>query len=273
MKPISEYASYREYLKDVFEEEKRTSKRVTLGQYAKKFGLSGPGLNLILSGARNLTIANLHQIARALNLPQPEREYFEALVFRDQATDRETRSYYSKRLASNSKKVAVRYVRMSDKRLVANWLVPALLIYLIDFSNVKTKKNLDEVDLEAIAKKFRMNSSQLSKIILQLQEQGLLSIDPSDNVHIAFEKVAFEYPQKEYVRAVTKELDLRLDESFDDEDTLFRALTFSINQSQLPSLRSDILGIFNDYMAKYNPTSEDGVLIQGLVGVFPVLKK
>lgn len=271
MKTIRDYHSFRDFLKDVFLEEKNSSKRVTLNEYASKFGLSGPTLNMIFSGARNLTIGNLHEISRVLKFSTSDREYFEALVLKDQAEDKETKSYYSRRLKEISRKTKVKSIRVSDKRILSNWIVPALLIYLIDFENIKSGENLKELDFNLIAKKFSLTPSEVQSFIRIFQQMEMLTIDKDDSVHIYFDKLTHHFPQKEYIKAVLTELAQRIDSDFENKQTLFRGLTFSIEKSQVSNLRRELLDVFEKYMAKNSENKDENIIIQALVGLFPVL--
>jgi uncharacterized protein (TIGR02147 family) len=267
MKSIYEYRSFRTYIRDLFQDEKTSSKHLTLGHYAKQFGFSGPALNLILSGKRNLTVSNLHQVARALRLSKNEREYLEALVLWEQADHEETQAYYASKLKALRKERKNPQHRASDKQLLAGWHIPALLIYLIDFEKMRSFEN---INFEQIAAKFSISVQEVRRLISLFQKLGLLSIDSEEGAHIVFERVASQVQQKDFYRAAQTEILNRLDQEFANPDALFRATVFTISQKKISEFYKDLLQLLNDYIGDPESQSEDKVLLQGSFGFFPV---
>lgn len=266
MKSIFEFESFSAYIQELFAEEKRFGKQVTHGAYAKKFGISGSALNLILARKRNLTVTNLNRIAHVLRLPRAEREFFEALVLRDQAEDRETRGYYASKLRMFRAQRQTRHLRVGDKQLLSNWLVPSLLIYLIDFEKVRM---FEEIDFERVAARFGMATQEVERLVTLFEKHGLLAAD-SKGLHIVFDRVTFQVPQKDYVRAVTAEMSRRLDKEFENILSIFRAAVFSIDREKIPEFHEELVRLIDKYITELSENDENRVLYQGVFGFFPI---
>ena len=245
---VFEYSSFRAYLRDIFQSEKAESGRVTLSSFAKLFGLSGPALQMILTGSRNLTLANTHRIARALKLRDLELDFFEALVLREQAETKEVRRYYAKRLVTLSQQSGTKRVRLSERKILGDWRVPALLIYLIDFV-----ANLPEAERKAALKKFAKNlalsESSLVALTSYLESSGIISSSPGGGIHIEFDRLASRVTQKQYVKSIIQEMVHRVDSDFDLGAAIFRAFVVAVPVDDIEALRDDIVAAVEKRMA------------------------
>lgn len=80
MKSILNYLDYRSYMRDFYEERKKTS-AFSWREFAKLAGFVSPTyLKLVCDGKTNLSKPGVHKVANALGLEGFERTYFEHLV-------------------------------------------------------------------------------------------------------------------------------------------------------------------------------------------------
>ncbi len=95
MKPVTEYKDYREYLLDYYHERKRCS-AFTWREFAKLAGFaSGAHLKLVCDGKMRLREEGARRTARAMNLPEFERDYFVLMVRYERAkTDLEKKKCF-----------------------------------------------------------------------------------------------------------------------------------------------------------------------------------
>ena len=95
MKPVTEYKDYREYLLDYYHERKRCS-AFTWREFAKLAGFaSGAHLKLVCDGKMRLREEGARRTARAMNLPEFERDYFDLMVRHERAkTDLEKKKCF-----------------------------------------------------------------------------------------------------------------------------------------------------------------------------------
>jgi uncharacterized protein (TIGR02147 family) len=268
MLSVLKYNSYRDYIREHLEHEKKSSPLANWTEYAKKFAMSAASLNLILSGKRNLTVANLNKIARVFRFSQHEHEYFEALVHRDQSDDPASRNYYNSKLRRLKGAKSTKRLRVADKVLLSGWFVPVLLIYLIDFEKAR---DLDSIDYKKLALRFNQPEKELQRLVMSFEKQGLLNIDPQDGIHIAFDRVASKLPQKEHVRSVFREMERCLDNQFASSDTFFRALVFTLERARVEEFKSDLMAVMDKYISAPAKEASESLLMQGCLGFYPVV--
>lgn len=83
---LFDYLDYREYLADVYEELKRTTRSFSYRYFSKKVGLGSPNyLKLVIDGDRNLSLDMARRFAEAFKLNKQEVRFFVTLVAMNQA--------------------------------------------------------------------------------------------------------------------------------------------------------------------------------------------
>lgn len=79
MKPITEYQDYRRYMRDFYEERKKSG--FTWREFSKVAGFASPSyLKLVSEGKSSLSRVGLPRVASAMGLTGYERSYFEKMV-------------------------------------------------------------------------------------------------------------------------------------------------------------------------------------------------
>jgi uncharacterized protein (TIGR02147 family) len=101
MNPVYEYSDYRLFIKDYYEERKAGNPAFSYRYLSRKAGInSAPFFKFLIEGKRNLTHETVGKVATALRLEDVSREYFENLVFFNQAkTTKEGGRYFEKLVA------------------------------------------------------------------------------------------------------------------------------------------------------------------------------
>ena len=88
MKPITEYQDYRRYMRDFYEEKKKSG--FTWREFSKGAGFASPSyLKLVCDGKSSLSRVGLPRVANAMGLEGFERTYFEKMVEFGNATNDE----------------------------------------------------------------------------------------------------------------------------------------------------------------------------------------
>jgi uncharacterized protein (TIGR02147 family) len=96
---IFNYSDYRAFLKDYFAFKKAESRRFTFSLFAAMTGFASPSfLKLVMENKKNLTKPSVLKIARGLRLRKNPAQYFEDLVFFNQAATLEDKSYFLERI-------------------------------------------------------------------------------------------------------------------------------------------------------------------------------
>ncbi|MBR2095357.1 MAG: TIGR02147 family protein, partial [Fibrobacter sp.] len=76
MKPITEYQDYREYMRDFYEERKRSS-LFSWREFSKLAGFTSPNyIQLVCEGKSRLSKTGVEKVATAMELAGSDREYF-----------------------------------------------------------------------------------------------------------------------------------------------------------------------------------------------------
>jgi len=127
MGSIFNYSDFRKYLKDYFEEQKKSTSYFSHRYFAKKAGFSTSNfLHLVMNGKRNLTKQSLMRIALALKLNKSESEYFENLVFFNQAGEIKEKNIFYEKLTAFRKSTFVQAINIDQFDYYSNWYPPVV---------------------------------------------------------------------------------------------------------------------------------------------------
>lgn len=119
---IFEYQDYRTYLHDYYKEQKGNRKNFSYRSFSEKAGISAPSfLFYVIAGKRNLTQSTILKISRAIGLSRDEVEYFESLVFFNQATNISEKTHHYSRLVEIRKPLDIAVVDKDRYEYYAKW--------------------------------------------------------------------------------------------------------------------------------------------------------
>ena len=97
---LFEYQDYRAYLRDYYEERKKAGKGFSYRSFSSQAGINAPSfLYYVITGKRNMTKKTILKISQAIGLSHEEGDYFENLVFFNQATTITEKTIYYNKLA------------------------------------------------------------------------------------------------------------------------------------------------------------------------------
>jgi uncharacterized protein (TIGR02147 family) len=98
MADLFAHQNYREYLREYYDEQKALKKSFSYRSFTEKAGIAAPSfLFHVIEGKRNLTKSTVMKISQAIGHNRDEADFFENLVFFNQArTITEKTLYYSK---------------------------------------------------------------------------------------------------------------------------------------------------------------------------------
>jgi len=136
MKDLFQHLDYRKFLRDTFENLKRTRPSFSHRAFARMAGFSSSNyVMLVMQGKRNLSGDGIFKIAKALKLKKAEAEFFENLVrFNQAVSDAEKNCYYS-RIAANRKYAAARPLERGQYEYYSKWYIPVIreMVLVDDF--------------------------------------------------------------------------------------------------------------------------------------------
>jgi uncharacterized protein (TIGR02147 family) len=138
MASIFDYSDYRQFLKDYYESHKAVNASFSYRYLAQKAGInSAPFFKFILEGKRNLTKATILKTCGALKLCDREAEYFENLVFFNQAKTVAEKNHFFARLVEKQRHRNVAKIKENQFEYFTEWYhcIVRELVCMQDFKN------------------------------------------------------------------------------------------------------------------------------------------
>ncbi len=172
MKPLFEYENYRHYLRDYYEKRKGEAKSYSFRFFARKAGLNSPNYyKLVMDGKRNLTHRNIRKFSKGLGLSDRDASYFENLVFYNQASDEDERTFYERNLQLLRKEDARALLTRDQYVAVALWYPLAIKeLFLCGDRKASPKEIAAKFD-------YRFSPQQAKEAIDLLDRLGLIRVD------------------------------------------------------------------------------------------------
>jgi uncharacterized protein (TIGR02147 family) len=168
---ISNYLSYRDFLRDLFIEQKQLASPLTHRFILKKMGISSTGfLSNVIAGKKNLSRGQSTKLGRILGLAQRERQYFRLMVTYTQAASLEDKKKHLDRI------MEMRYSKLcqlNEKQLdlFSKWYYVYIrdMLFFIDFKD----------DFETLARLLdpEIKPSEAQEAIEALSEMGFIAKD------------------------------------------------------------------------------------------------
>lgn len=119
---LLQYTNYRVYLKDYYEFKKKNSAAFSLRYFAEKAGLSSHAhLKLVIDGKRSITKSTVTKLIIGLGLDSRRAEYFENLVFFNQASDDKEKQLFYEKLLKSSPHSRFRKLEEAQFRIFREW--------------------------------------------------------------------------------------------------------------------------------------------------------
>lgn len=140
MPNIYEYTDYRKFLADWYNYKKNANHAFSYNGFAQKAGFKNKGFfHTVIHDKRNLTKSSLIKVVQAIGLTKNESDYFENLVFFNQAADLKDRNYFYEKLNAvrSPQKTAskAKQVRSDQYEFYSKWYHSAVrsIIDMYDF--------------------------------------------------------------------------------------------------------------------------------------------
>jgi len=123
---IFDYSSYRDFLKDFYQERKKKG-GYTYRDFSKSAGMnSSSWLLLLINGSKNLTPESILRVAAAVGLKKKETDYFELLVHYTQAKTTESKNHYYQKMLVLKRKLNLVNLTEDQFNYFANWYHPVI---------------------------------------------------------------------------------------------------------------------------------------------------
>jgi uncharacterized protein (TIGR02147 family) len=134
---IFKYISYRKYLKEYYQRQKKSSRFFSFRYFAGKAGFTSPNiLKLVMDGKRNLSRESLEKFSRTLGLDKTEARYFKCMVLFDQSTKSEEKQKYFQELLSYKKTSRIKIIQSGQYEYLSRWF-PSVIREIIQLPGAK----------------------------------------------------------------------------------------------------------------------------------------
>jgi uncharacterized protein (TIGR02147 family) len=121
------YQSYRLFLKDWYEQAKKTRRGFSYRAFAQRAGFQTSNfMQLVMKGKRNLTEQSLIKMMKGLGLNKQEQEFFRNLVFFGQAKSHEEKNRYYQRLLQSKKYSQLKPIEKRQYEYYSTWYHPVI---------------------------------------------------------------------------------------------------------------------------------------------------
>ena len=119
---IFEYQNYRTYLKDYYAEQKTLKKRFSYRYFSEKAGVNSASfLYYIIENKRNLTGSSILKISQAIGHSREEADYFENLVFFNQAKSINEKTHFYSKLIEIRRPIDIQNIEVDRYEYYARW--------------------------------------------------------------------------------------------------------------------------------------------------------
>lgn len=175
---VFEFQNYREYLRDYYNEQKNLKKNFSYRTFSKKAGIATSSfLFHVIEGKRNLTKTSVVKISTAIGHDREEADFFENLVFFNQAQTIAEKTLYYGRLIEIRKPIDIALVPKNRYEYYGSWYHSVIreLITLIDF-----KDDFDQLGAFLIPP---IRGSEAKKSVSLLQKLGFIERDKDGIYH------------------------------------------------------------------------------------------
>ncbi len=172
---IYDYQNYRTYLKDMFCYKKYKNKHFSHRAFAKRVGFSSPSsLSRFINGERNLTSSSLAKVVKGFAIKTKEREYFENLVFMNQASSHDEKNYYYQKMMRLKGFSSDHKIEKSHYEYFSKWYYPVIREIISFGSREYTAKEIANI----LNPKITVQDAEKAlKLLLNL---GLINKDQDD---------------------------------------------------------------------------------------------
>lgn len=264
------YTNYRQYLKDYYLARKQADPRFSLRTLAQAARFPSHGLlQYLMDGKRNLSKKTLVKLSQALELDKERSQYFENLVFFNQAKTLEEKGFYYDKLVRASGKSTFKKLDSSQLQAFRRWYTIAIR---------------EMLDLEG----FRGNAAWISgrflppvqsyeaeEALALLLETGLIkktangyrAVDPD----IATEDEVKSFLVKAYHAQMIK-LAAWAQDAVPVRERDISSVTFAIKESELPNLKKQLQLIRKELRAFAAEPGTADRIVQVNMQMFPLSK-
>jgi uncharacterized protein (TIGR02147 family) len=251
-------------------------KKETMPSYSYRYfsrlaGFSSPNfLKLVMEGERNLTNTSVAGIARGFKLKKPERDFFENLVFMNQATEHAEQDHYYRKMIAAKSHGKIKTIETARYEYFSRWYLPVIRELVVFGDRKMTAEQIAEKLYPAVrTKDVETALRRLEALGLILKdEQGqwqqtdsLISTGPevSSLLITNFHKEMIRLAEESITRHPAKTRDIT-------------ALTISMKKNRMAELKQKIADFRKDILKEFATDESSDQVIQINIQAFPLTK-
>jgi uncharacterized protein (TIGR02147 family) len=258
MEPIFTYSDYRKYLQDYFEDQKKNHAFFSHRYFAKKAGFSTSNfLHLVMGGKRNLTKQSIIRVVQALKLNKSESEYFENLVFFNQAADIREKNLFLEKLTAFRKSTFVQQINADQFDYYSTWYHPVVREVACFNGGRMTEKEIGKIVRPRLTpREIRQSLELLLRLgFLKKEEERYVQSSPlvSTGPDVASTAVAAYHIK-------TMALAAEALENFKPENRDIRSLTLGITRENFDAIKKRIREFRKEILAMAQEENPDRVV-------------
>ncbi len=264
------YTNYRQFLQDYYSAHKRADPKFSLRFFAKKANFPSHGLlKYLMEGKRNLSQKSLTKIVAALKLDANQTQYFENLVYFNQARTSDEKKFFYEKLMRLPGKTRFRKLESSQLQIFRHWYTIAIREML----NLKGFRNNPRWIAEQLL--TMVEPSQVQESLELLVASGMIkktangykSADPD----ITTDDEVKSFLVKDYHAQLLKLAALAQDEIPGPERDI-SSVCFPIRESDLPNLKKQVQLMRKELRGFEAESGKGDRIVQVNIQLFPVTK-
>jgi len=270
MPDILQYTNYRVFLKDYYQFKKETTRSFSLRFFAEKAGLSSHAhLKLVMDGKRNITKSTITKFIIGIGLEERRAEYFEHLVYFNQAeSDKEKQLFYEK-LLRISPESRLHLLDKTQFRIFREWYHTVLreMVTLNDAAGAA----------EWFSRRIRgsVSPKDVEESLKMMVELGLLIKTPSGYKQSDAWLTTDDEVSNLLVKDWHREMIGQAEQAMDDlgpEDRDVSAVSFGIRKKDFENLKKHIQLMRKELLYFAAPAGEAEEVVQVNIQIFPLTR-
>lgn len=268
---IFDYLDYRSFLSDMFDFKKQRNHHFSYRVFAAKAGFSSPNfLKLVITGQRNLTNESIGKIAKGFDLNKQERDFFENLVFLNQASNYDEQDHYYSKMMSINGYLKSHKLEKSSYIYFSKWYYPAIREIAVFGDRSLTPDKIAKILSPDITAK------EVEKALKLLQELGLLRKD-NNGLWEQADKVVTTGPEVQslviakYHKEMMK-MGMEAIERYAPHERDISAVTLSVKKEKITELKERIIAFRKELLKLACEDEDSDQVFQINFQAFPLSK-
>lgn len=268
---VYDYLDYRSYLIDMFHYRKAQTSHFSYRYFSSKAGFASPNfLQLVVNGQRNLTNASIAKVAKGFALKKKEREFFEYLVFMNQATVHDEKNHYYRKMISMVGYKSIATIEKDQYEYFSKWYYPVIR-ELLPFDE-------DGATPEMIAAKLnpRITPKQAESALQLLKKLNLIKQNPRGG----WEQVHRDISTGPEIRSMAAanfhkemlELSMASIDRFPASQRDISGLTLSIRRKNIKEMKTRLASFRRELMELASIEDKPDMVVQINIQLFPLMK-